>query len=156
MAEMVAPGFSSGSLVRQLLLVTPDLLPQVWPQIVPLLLSAKEIWEECYTLDSLLILLQQKQMQLWTMNDESEFILALLTEVLTFPKMKVLHIVFIGGRELAYGLEFFDCVEMWAHKQGAMKSYGIGREGFLRVLKPYGYVKSAVAFEKDISHMVEH
>lgn len=156
MEERMAPGSFLDRPIRQLLLVSPDLLPEVWPQVIPLLLAAKEIWEEYYTLDSLLMLLQQKRMQLWTMNDENEFILALLTELLIFPKMKVLHIVFIAGNELKTGLEFFDCIEMWARKQGAMRSYGIGRKGFLRVLRPYGYVAKAVTFEKDISGMVEH
>jgi len=67
----------------------------------------------------------------------------------------VRHLLIMGD-ELKSGLMFLDCVEMWARKQGAMQSHVIGREGFLRVLGPYGYRKQAVALSKDISWMREH
>lgn len=142
--------------VRQLLLVTPELLSQVWPQVEPLFLQNKRAWEEYYTIESFPFLFQKGRLQLWTMNDEDEFLLALVTEVVAFPKMKVLNILLVVGNELGDGLVFLDCVEMWARKLGAMKSNIIGREGFLRVLGPHGYEKQAVALSKDISWMVEH
>ena len=142
--------------VRQLLLVSPALLPQVWPQVKPLFLQNESIWEEYYTIESFPILFQRGRLQLWTMNDEDEFFLAGVTELLIFPKTKVLNIVLIMGSGMKDSLEFLDCTEMWARKQGAMKSNIVGREGFLRVLKPYGYRKRAVALSKDISWMREH
>lgn len=159
MEEATAPGFSSDSLgeVRQLLLVSPELLSQVWPHVEPLLLEAKETWGEYYTIESILLLLQAGRAQLWTMNDRDEFILAMVTELLLFPKKKVLNILLIAGSEFREGLELFvDCVEMWAWKQGVTKSTAVGRKGLLRLLKPYGYSERVVALEKDISGMVEH
>lgn len=142
--------------VRQLLLVSPELLPQVWPQVEPLFLQNEDIWGEYYTIESFPILFQRGRFQLWTMNDEDGFILAMVTELLTFPKMKVLNMLLIVGDGLKDGLMFLDCIEMWARKQGATKSNVTGREGFLRVLEPYGYRRRAVALSKDISWMREH
>lgn len=142
--------------VRQLLLVAPELLPQVWPQVKPLFLQSEDAWSECYTIESFPILFQRGRLQLWTMNNEDEFLLAMVTELLTFPKIKVLNMLLIVGDELQNGMMLLDCVEMWARKQGAMRSNVIGREGLLRVLGPYGYRKQAVALSKDISWMREH
>ena len=113
--------------VRQLLRVTPELLPSVWPL-----------------------------KQLWLMNDEDEFLLAALTELTLFPKRKILNILWIGGEDLKDGVKLLDCVEMWARKQGATKVVCQGRIGFERVLKAYGYRKRAIMLDKDISEMKEH
>ena len=142
--------------VRQLLLVSPELLPQVWPQVEPLFLQNEDIWGEYYTIESFPILFQRGRLQLWTMNDEDGFLLAVVTELRVFPKMKVMNMLLIVGDGLRAGLMFLDCMEMWARKQGAMKSNIIGRAGFLRLLEPYGYRKRAVALSKDISWMREH
>ena len=142
--------------LRQLLLVSPALLPQVWPQVKPLFLQNERVWGEYYTIEAFPISFQQGTLQLWTINDEDEFFLAIVTELLIFPKMKVLNILLSVGDELKNSLVFLDCIEMWARKQGALKSNVVGREGFLRVLKPYGYRKRAVALSKDISWMREH
>ena len=142
--------------VRQLLLVSPALLPQVWPQVKPLFLQNESIWEEYYTIESFPILFQQGTLQLWTVNNEEEFFLAWVTTLHKFPKTKVLEILLIVGDRMKDSLVFLDCTEMWAKKQGATKSNIIGREGFLRVLGPYGYRKRAVALSKDISWMREH
>jgi len=145
-----------GEEVRQLLLVSPELLPQVWPQVEPLFLQHEDIWGEYYTIESFPFLFQRGILQLWTVNDEEEFFLAWVTSLRTFPKTKVLEILLIVGDRMKDNLAFLDCTEMWARKQGVMTSNIVGREGFLRVLKPYGYRKRAVALSKDISWMREH
>lgn len=142
--------------VRQLLLVTPDLLPQVWPQVEHLFIENEHVWGEYYTIEAFPFLFQQGIFQLWTMNDEDEFLLIMVTELRVFPKTKVLNVLMLFGHEFKDALQFADYVELWASKQGATKSVVLGREGFLRWLKPYGYKKQAVALCKDISGMVEH
>ena len=143
--------------VRQLLFVTPQLLPQVWPQVRPIFLQHKVLWNEFYTIESFPPLFEKGRLQLWTMNDKDSFLLALVMELLVYPKTKVMNTVFILGEEFQDGLKLFhDVIEMWGWKQGARKSILSGRDGLQRVLKPYGYMKQAVAMSKDISAMKEH
>lgn len=142
--------------VRQLLLVTPDLLPQVWPQVEQSFIENENVWGEHYTLEAFPSLFEQGILQLWTMNDEDEFILVMVTELRIFPKVKVLNILLLFGREFKDALQFSDYVELWASKQGATTSMVFGRKGFVRWLKPYGYEEKATVLCKDISGMVEH
>jgi len=158
MGGVLEPGFflANPDKVRQLLLVTPDLLPQVWPQVEHLFLENASIWDDYYTLDSFPPLFYEGTLQLWTMNDEEEFLLVMVTEIRTFPKVKVLNLLILVGREFKDALSFLDYVELWANKQGAIKSAGVGRKGILRILKSCGYKEHKVTFEKDISGIVEH
>ena len=75
--------------VRQLLLVTPDLLPQVWPQVEHMFIANEHIWGEYYTIKSLPFLFHEGLLQLWIMNDADEFLLVMVTELMTFSKVKV-------------------------------------------------------------------
>ena len=72
MVELMDLGYSSDRPedIRQLLFVSVDLLPQVWPQVEPLFLKHPEQWEELFTIESIALLLDKGKMQLWTLNDE--------------------------------------------------------------------------------------
>ena len=156
MEERTAPGFSSGNPVRQLLLVPPALLPEVWPKVEHLFLENAQVWDEYYTLESIQFWLIKDKMQLWVVSSSEEYVLAWITELTSYPRATVLSFPIIVGSELHDNLDLLDCVEMWAWKQGATKSFILARKGFLRALKPYGYEQKVVALSKNISHMVEH
>ena len=158
MAELMDLGYSSDrpENIRQLLFVSVDLLPQVWPQVKPLFLERPEQWEELFTIESIAFLLGKGKMQLWTLNDENEFLLALITELIPFPKTTLLNLLFLVGSELRDGLEFLDCIEMWAKKHGATKSVARGNAAMFRLLRPHGYAEERSVFGKDISRMREH
>lgn len=143
--------------VRQILLVTNDIFPAVWPQVEPIFLVDRAGWGEYYTLDSIRDFIIEGMFQLWVMNDEDEFLLVALTQLLTFPKTKVICTIWVGGTNLRDGLKLWDYMELWANKQGATKSIGfVKRKGLLRLLRPHGYKQVALAFEKDISGIREH
>ena len=156
MDARTALGFSSGRPTRQLLLVLPELLPEVWPAVEHLFLENPQVWDEYYTLESIQYWLVQNAMQLWTLSNDTEYLLALISELKEYPKATVLSLPIIVGQELCDNFELLDCIEMWAWKQGATKSFILGRKGFLRALEPYGYEQKVVALSKNISHMVEH
>ena len=158
MDDRVGLGLSSDSpeTFRQLMLVTQDLLPQVWPQVEHLFLENSEQWEELFTIESIKFSLHKGVMQLWTMNDRDEFMLALITEVLQFPKKTLVNLLFLAGSDLREGLKFLDCVEMWGRKQGAVTVVGAGIPAVARMLKSYGYEIKTVRFSKNISGMREH
>jgi len=154
---MTAMEFSTPGLpIRQLLLVTPDLLWQVWPQVQDLFIENISLWRDYYSIEDFPQLFYAGKLQLWVMNDADDFILVMITSLQEFPQMKTLTLNWVFGSEFQSALPFLDYVEKWAQEQGVKKSFVFGREGFLRLLRPHGYVKKAVALEKDIFGMVEH
>ena len=142
---------------RQLLWVQADILDTVWWGAVPLLLEGKKYWEEFMTLESIYNSIKSGDLQLWLMNDEDEFLLAMLTQLIRYPKILDLRLVWIGGEDLASGIElFFDYIELWGHRQGASRVTVSGRKGWIRRLLKSGYKLESYTVCKDISEIKEH
>lgn len=155
MEDLQVAGSNWDERVR-MVLASPETLNNIWPHVELLFVEHASVWEEYYTLDSIQQRLQQGTMQLWAMHDGDVFILAMVTELLEFPKLNVLSLLIVVGTELNIARKFLDCIEMWARKRGVNKIVSVGRKGLLRLLAPYGYKEEAVAFSKDISAMKEH
>ena len=147
----------TGSALRQLLLVSPDMLHTVWPATIPLLMEGKKYWEEWSTIDSIYDGIAKGNIQLWLMNDDEEFIMAMTTEILKWPKHLELRIMWIGGKDLNSAMsQFFDYMELWAARQGISKVKLFGRKGWIRKLLSSGYELTGYVIEKDISGIKEH
>ena len=95
-------------------------------------------------------------MQLWTMNNKEKFFLAGVTELISYPKLKILRLTILVGEDLRGSLPMLDCVEMWAKKKGATKSIVTGRLGFVKALEPYGYSVLATTIVKELYNMTVH
>jgi hypothetical protein len=73
---------------------------------------------------------------------------AVVTEVVTYPRKKVLH-VFLAGGELAQIIDLQPEVAAWAKTQGCTGFTQAGRYGFHRALKDHGWRTKFVVMEKD-------
>lgn len=142
---------------HQLLLVGPEHLPLVWPHVIPLLLGGKEHWEEFATMESIYADLSARRRQLWVVNCEGEFILALLTEIVVYPTTKVMNILWIGGSNLDTIIYLFlDFIELWGMRQGISSIQVFGRKGWVRRLKGRGYSQERWVVSKDLTGIKEH
>lgn len=77
---------------------------------------------------------------------------AVVTEILVYPRMKVLNYFLIGGNlgELIQEIEPF--VTNWAkEKMGCKKAIGIGRKGFERAFRARGFTPCWTAISKDLT-----
>ena len=95
-------------------------------------------------------------MQLWLMNDDEDFLMAMVTEIKMYDKVKSCHILCIGGEDLYRTLGFLDYLELWARRQNCSEIVVTGRKGWKPVLRKYGYQEKTVTVIKDISHIREH
>jgi hypothetical protein len=75
---------------------------------------------------------------------------AIVTELLQFPNFNVLNHWLAAGK-LSDTLELVPQIERWARTQGCARAVGIGRPGWLRVLKKYGYKPWGAAFAKELT-----
>jgi hypothetical protein len=74
---------------------------------------------------------------------------AIITELLRYPNYNVINYWLVAGK-LEDTLALQPRIERWARMQGCAKAIGIGRPGWLRVLKRYGYRPWGTAFVKDL------
>lgn len=140
-----------------LTLVSAENYEEYWPAARRLLLDAKHTWEEFATLDIIHNWIVNNVMQLWIVHGDEEGIrLALLTEFYMWPKVKMGRIRWIAGEGLDQALPLLDAVEMWMKRHGAQKVEIIGRRGWERKLKPYGYEFHSVCLHKNLEELKEH
>ena len=83
-------------------------------------------------------------MQLWP-NKKS----CLVTEIITYPKKKVLN-VFLGGGDLTEILEMHESVITWAQGQGCSALSMTGRFGWKKPLSKYGWKPLHSSYVKEI------
>ena len=74
---------------------------------------------------------------------------AIVTEVLTFPRVKVLNYWLIGGA-LPAALELAPEIETWARKVGCTRATGIGRPGWKQIVQQCGFRVGGIAFRKEL------
>lgn len=72
-----------------------------------------------------------------------------VTEIVVYPRRKVLHI-FLAGGELDQLIDGFHDVAAWARGQGCTGLTLSGRRGWERALKSSGWRLTMVTMEKDI------
>lgn len=141
----------------QMLLVTPELVDDLWPLAVPLLLEGKEHWEEFTSLESLKQSVTEGGLLLWLAIDRDGVFLALLTEATVYPETVSMRLVWIGGSGLDRVLEVgLSCLELWAYRHGAKRMEVLGRPAWIRILQGEGYKLKSYLLEKDISKIGVH
>lgn len=86
----------------------------------------------------------QGQMQLWPADDG-----CLVTEMLLYPKKKVLHI-FLAGGKLETLTDMHESVIWWAKAQGCSALTLSGRKGWVKALESFDWKPTMVCLTKEI------
>jgi len=76
-------------------------------------------------------------MQLWVATDENLIFAAMITELVKYPRKKVMRIIAIGGEGMNRWMRFFPSLEAAALKAGCTGLETLGRKGWLKVLKDW-------------------
>lgn len=71
-----------------------------------------------------------------------------VTEIVIYPKKKVLH-VFLAGGEMDQIVDMIDSAVEWGKAQGCVSMTIAGRHGWKRVLGEYGYKPVMTVLEKE-------
>jgi len=82
------------------------------------------------------------KMQLWPAERA-----CIVTEIVTYPRKRVLH-VFLAGGELDQIIDMDTDVVQWAKEQGCESATQAGRKGWIRALKDHGWNSHLVLMEK--------
>lgn len=71
-----------------------------------------------------------------------------VTEIVVYPKKKVLH-VFLAGGEMDQIIDMIDSAVAWSKTQGCTSMTIAGRHGWKRVLEKHGYKAVMTVLEKE-------
>jgi hypothetical protein len=143
--------------LRQLLLVSPELLDEVWDAAKELLGESPQYWQDTFTYESLYFRIKATTAQLWLMNDETEFVAGMVTEILKGPISLDFKIIWIGGVDFDGAVRngFTDYIHLWAKREGCTRVKFEGRKAWTRKLLPLGYKVTAYVMTHDLTDIKE-
>ncbi len=124
-----------------------------WETLLPLLERGRVAWEEYYTLEDIRKELVKGRLQFWSMDEryEQEPFLGFITGIETYTQKCALRIIWLGGERFAEASKvMLDVVEAWARTLSCKNIEIVGRGGFERLLKPYGYKRTHVILTKEL------
>jgi hypothetical protein len=89
-------------------------------------------------------------MQLHLSHDGDRFHLAGVTELTAYPQALACRIVLISGEDMKPALPLIEAINDWGKEQGATYLEVIGRPGWEKLMKPYGFIKHSVCLFRRI------
>tara|TARA_R100000963_G_C4568975_1_gene54663 strand:+ start:187 stop:531 length:345 start_codon:yes stop_codon:yes gene_type:complete len=97
-------------------------------------------------------LLVEGEMQLWIALEDGKIIASMISQVVPYPRKRVLRIISIGGEDMDKWINSLPLVEDWALEMGCTSLECWGRKGWLKVLTDWKC--SYHILTKDLTHRV--
>ena len=124
----------------KVVLIQPDDIDVVWDEVVPLIELALKHSEGEVFAEDLVQHLKTGKMQLWTALSEGSVIAAMITEIVVYPRKRVLRVITIAGKDgLGMGkwYGFLPLVEGFALSNNCSSLEAWTRKGMARKLKDW-------------------
>ena len=118
----------------RIILIDPDDIPYIWDHIQPHLEAMSPHSEGELEVEDFHQLLANGEMQLWLAMEDEVILAAMVSQIVSYPRKRILRIIAIGGGEMGRWLPFLPGLEEWALENGATALECWGRKGWLRVL----------------------
>lgn len=106
--------------------------------------SALEYGGGTHDIEDVFRAILESRMQLWPAENG-----CLVTEILVYPRKKVLHI-FLAGGEMGQITDMHHDVIEWAKAQGCTALTLSGRKGWIKALAKFGWKEKLVSLSKEI------
>ena len=134
-------------------LVQKHFIQQIWSQVGPLLAKATDVSEGRYDIiDVYERLLRDPNWHLWAVYEPDLTVVAAITSTFTqYPRMKVLHGQFLGGRRLDEWQDMFcEMFDRWGRDNECQAIEFSGRPGWMKPLRRNGYRPVFVVYQRDL------
>ena len=131
-------------------------IDSVWEKVSPMLNKALRYSFGKYTTESIREFLKGEQMQLWVGIDYYEIRAFTITQIVNYPGKKILIIMFAGGSDLSGWLSYIEILKRFAKKKGCDGIEIYGRNGWVKKLKPFGYVHIHNVYRQELSGAHRH
>lgn len=126
-------------------------LQEVWHGFSDFILKALAYNDDCFDLSDIYKAIENKEMQLWVgFNNFDKIHVVCVTQVCVFPKKRVLDIILTSGFDLPRWITHLEDIENIAKEFKCSESRILGRDGWVKVLKPFGYEKTQVVLRKKL------
>jgi len=132
-------------------MVPAEYVDTCWSKIESFVDKAAEYTYGRYSADNLYDMVKDGEHQLWVAYEGKDFKGTVLTNVMNYPKRKVLCMGFCGGEELEVWKDpMLSLLKRFAKDMGCDSIEAFGRPGWAKIFKDDGYQAKWVTFELPI------
>ncbi len=118
-------------------LCNPDQIPEIWEEVYSHLKRMTPHSEGELEPEDFYIPLIEGDMQLWAALIEEEIIASMVTQIIPYPRKKVLRIISIAGEDMKDWIDNLPIIENWALSNGCTSLECWGRKGWLKILEDW-------------------
>lgn len=131
--------------------LTPARLDAYWPSISDAMDQVPHIWDQWWTKECIYDGGLEGIFQFWAVGDDKQIQSIVITKVVEYPAGKIVQSVFAFGHDMDEAIPQLDAImTRFARSVGARALEVIGREGWVRKLKPLGFVQQSVTMHKTL------
>jgi hypothetical protein len=136
-----------------ILLINKDDYTKVFPKIESFVESAADYTYGRFSANDIKTELLIKQQQLWIAYDSNEVYGFVITEVISYPKLKVLIMHFTAGKKLLSWKDLMlSDLQDFAKSNGCKTIESYGRPGWAKIFKNDGYKQQFIFYELPVEN----
>jgi hypothetical protein len=129
-------------------MVPPQLINTCWKQVEPFMDKAAKYTYGRFTSDDIYDSVMEHDYQLWVAFDATVIKGAVVTNVMVYPKRKLLCMSFCGGYDLKEWKEpMLSLLQRYAKDMGCDGIEATARAGWAKIFQSDGYKQNWVTFE---------
>lgn len=107
-----------------------------------------------FTVKDLLLLFSKNELQVWAAVTSDKIVGLASTQVIEYPQVKALRVVTVSGANIEDWVgQLIETFEMFCREQGLSRIEAVGRRGFVRLLKPFGFKEAYTVVVKEVQHV---
>lgn len=125
--------------------------PNIWPLVLPLIREFEHRLLPYAKISQIYQLIMQDKMQLMVGHRGSTIFAAGVSEVLSYPNVKVGRLVGVAGAPLEDVVDLMPLYEKWAEGEDCELVEVSGRRGWTRALKDSGFTETSTIVLKRIN-----
>lgn len=127
-------------------------IDDVWEAVKGFIAPAVKVTNGRYMVEDIRIAAKRGDMQLWiAFTEDRDIIGCEVTAISEYPSRRLLTSLFTGGNDLrSWRDKMMQILVRWAEDNQCSGIEGYGREGWIKMLEPYGVKRGLTMFEKDL------
>ena len=139
MGKIVGETKSKGTAIGKckVVLVEPDDIQYVWDEVAPLMDAALKHSEGELLTEDLVEHLDNDDLRLWVAMKDDKVIAAMITEIISYPRKKILRVITLAGKDMDLWYDFLPSVEGYALSKQCSALEAWARKGMTRKLKDW-------------------
>lgn len=103
----------------------------VWPSVSEWVQEAADHHGR-FTAEDILAFVQNQEMQAWVVEVDGQLTGVCVTEVISYPRRRVVRLVIVAGRDFDRWSQLLDEIQEWARQLGCQSLEFFGRRGWER------------------------